>query len=770
MSHLKRALSSCIAVAALGITSLRAAPSREIEDHLAAFRVAPGFSVNLFASETIGVVKPLQMRWDERGRLWVTCSPMYPMIEPGGKASDFVIVLEDADHDGVADKSTLFADGFNMPAGLELAPGKGANACYVGEGTTLWVVTDDDGDGRADRREAVLRGFGTGDTHQTINSFRWSPFGELMFCQGLNIYSQVETVEGIERLDQAGLWSFHVRSGRLTGFYGGRADPQNPYGWVYTRWGQPIVSAGNSGTMYFPGPELIRGWQGGRRDPVWSRGRGRKTSNPEIIESAHFPDAWQGVLAPGGYIHNSVWSLSIQPDGAGFRLADHPDLPPLIQSRHGSFRPIDVKLGPDGALYILDWYNPIIGHYQVSMRHPDRDKVNGRIWRVTANGRPLLKAPKIADASPEELFELLRAPDRWPREQAKRVLFGGETEVVVPRLLAWTRNLGAQEPELDFALTQAMGVLEAHQFADAELLRRVLTAREPQARALAAPVLARWADRLPADFGVIDHLLRLAVDEDPRVRLAAVVAAGNLPRPDSIRVVLTACEQATDGFIDTAARAAATVLRPQWEPTLESGPAGWKPAWTDRVRSLARPLPAVPANAVAQQVSAAIVPVHGRLRATQYTVGTIAAEVLARGNPVRGEEIYRRPELTCVACHRIGDEGGVIGPALDALGSSQPLEHLIGMVLEPQREIKEGFETFRITTKNGNTVIGTVVAGNAAETTLRDPSGAEHVIAEADVVTRESIGSLMPAGLTDSLSSEDLRDLFAYLEQLGKAK
>ena len=118
----------------------------------------------------------------------------------------------------------------------------------------------------------------------------------------------------------------------------------------------------------------------------------------------------------------------------------------------------------------------------------------------------------------------------------------------------------------------------------------------------------------------------------------------------------------------------------------------------------------------------------------------------------------------------MGEEGGEVGPALDAIGSAQPLELIIGMVIEPQKEIKEGFETLKVTKKKGDVVIGVVVAGNASELTLRDPGGTEHTVAEADIVSREMIGSLMPAGLTDLLSPEDLRDLFAYLTQLGKAK
>lgn len=768
-----RATISLAVLAHLVVAAARGQVGNAPSEEFASFKVAPGFEVNLFASEAEGVVKPIQMRWDERGRLWVIGSKTYPQLKPGEEPNDQVLILEDTNHDGRADKTTVFADGLMIPTGLEIAPGTGKGAaCYVGEGARLWLMTDSDGDGRADRREVVLRGFGTGDNHQNINSFHWTPAGELVFCQGLHGFARVETPWGISTLNQAGLWRLRPREQRLDVFYGGPADPQNPWGWVFTRWAQPIVVAGNSGTMYYPTPELIRGWEGGRRAPIWKEGRGRKTSNPDIVESAHFPDEWQGLLLAGGYINNSVWTLTVERDGAGLKIADHPTLPPLIQSRHGSFRPIDVKFGPDGALYVADWYNPIIGHYQVSFRHPDRDKGHGRIWRITAKGRPLLTPPKIAGAAFFELFELMRAPDRWTRYQAKRVLFGADTAAMINALHLWCEGLEPKAPDLDFALMQALGLFEAHETVDSMLLRRVLAATTPEARAYAAGTLARWADRLPPTFPVFEELTRLARDADPRVRLAAIVAAGNIPRVQSIDVVLTAAEEQRDPFLDTALRAAVAVLKPLWAPVFAEGSPTWKPAWRELAIALdrAKPPPAPPARRVAQKSGAPIVPIYGRLRASPYVTGSIAAEVLTRGDAKHGAEVYRRPEIACLTCHRVGRDGGEVGPALDAIGSAQPLELIIGMVLEPQKEIKEGFETLKVTTKKGDVFIGVVVAGNAAELTLRDPSGTEHTVAEMEIVSREMIGSLMPAGLTDLLSPEDLRDLFAYLTQLGKAQ
>ena len=137
-------------------------------------------------------------------------------------------------------------------------------------------------------------------------------------------------------------------------------------------------------------PGLVKHPKPAQPTLIWPTGRGRKMSGGEIVGTSHFPDHWQGRLIVGGYINNAVWTMTIHDDGAGFLLKD---AEPLITSTHGSFRPVDVKFGPDGALYLCDWYNPIIGHYQASFRHPDRDRTRGRIWRVTAKGRALAEKP-----------------------------------------------------------------------------------------------------------------------------------------------------------------------------------------------------------------------------------------------------------------------------------------------------------------------------------------------------------------------------------------
>src|ERR1041385_4273699 len=417
---------------------------------LASFQAADGFEVRLFASEQDGVVKPIQMRFDARGRLWVIGSTVYPQIEPGQVPNDKVLILEDTNGDGRCDKTTVFADGLMIPTGIELGDG----GVYVGQGTELWFLRDTDGDGKADERRVVLRGFGTGDNHQNINSFMWGDGGQLYFCQGLHIHSHVETPWGISSLEKAGLWRLRPRLLKLDGFYGSENEPQNPWGWVFTEWGEPIVIAGNNSSHIYPVPGMIVNHRDEPPPLIWKNGNGRKCSNGDIVGTAHFPESWQGALIVGGYLHNSVWALKIKDDGAGFALED---LPPLIKSTSRSFRPVDAKFGPDGALYIADWYNPIIGHYQASFRHPDRDKTHGRIWRVTAKGRALTAPPALMSATIPQLLEYLKSSDRWTRHFAKRALADKPAEPVLAALKNWSAQMDLSE----HALKETLGVYQS---------------------------------------------------------------------------------------------------------------------------------------------------------------------------------------------------------------------------------------------------------------------------------------------------------------------
>src|SRR5262249_15655725 len=146
----------------------------------------------------------IQMNFDPAGRLWAASSELYPQIKPGQKANDKIIVLEDTDGDGKADRTTVFADGRLIPTGVE--PGDGG--AYGADRTDPRHLAVCDGDGKADRRRVMLSGFGTEDTHHILHTFRWGPDGILYFNQSIYIHSHIETPYGVKRLNAGGVWQF----------------------------------------------------------------------------------------------------------------------------------------------------------------------------------------------------------------------------------------------------------------------------------------------------------------------------------------------------------------------------------------------------------------------------------------------------------------------------------------------------------------------------------------------------------------------------------
>jgi putative heme-binding domain-containing protein len=793
------------------------------EKELASFTIAEGFEVNLFASEKDGIAKPIAHRFDASGRLWVIGSTTYPQVKPGEEPNDYVKIVEDTDGDGKADKVTTFADGLYIPTGLEVdADGRGA---WIGEGTKLWHMRDEDGDGKADKKEVVLRGFGTGDNHQNINSFRWSPGGELYMSQGLHAFSHVETPHGVVHLEEAGYFRFNPRTMKLTPFWGGAGDPQNPWGFVWDDWGNLFVQAGNNGSIQDALVSAFEGGCGPRPPQIWEGARGRKASNPEFVGTAHFPPDWQGRLIVPGYINNAVWTLRFSPNGSTFKAVD--DVP-LIKSSSGSFRPMDAKFAPDGSLYIADWYNPVIGHYQASFRHPDRDKVHGRIWRVTAKGRDLVKPPGFLKAwvasgggsvdkvdsvdrvdkvdsgaakpavsgeeavhsvqnvhsvhkggtapakdapravSVAEVVKGLESDERVVRDFARRILGAMKKEEVLKAVDAWsaTRSDGRAEVEK----------LCVHQWHETPtpFIGLALRTNDARVRAYATGLFPEWSQRLDGKvaYELVYKFAPRFTDESDRVRLAATIAAARLPSAAYVESLVGASKSPSDGALDFARKEAVARLKPVWEPMLAKPDKGG--LTEEQIAFLKNPAAAKPAAPkadpiVAKFVADALKPGAVVGKATPDFVQKLSAEVLANGDAAKGAAIYKRAELGCVACHKIGNDGGTIGPDLNNVGSAQPLDFIIGAVIEPSREIKEGYEARIVTTKSGGTFTGFRRASAPDELALFDgATGKETKLKLTDIADNKPLGSLMPAGLVDKLTREELRDLFAYLTSLGK--
>ena len=557
------------------------------EEQLATFTVADGYEVTLVASEKDGVVKPVQISWDERGRMLVACSPSYPHLEVGAPPHDFVLMADMKD--GKVSNAWRYADGLTMTNGME--PGDGG--MFVCDYDELLHFRDTNGDGKADQRRVVLSGFGIGDTHQLINSINHGDDGSLWFAQGLHVLSHVETPWGIARLDQAAIWRLRPRTLRLEGFFNHARAGANCWGVVTDDWGNIFHKAGDRPAGYYSQPGLVRaatGFTPDDYDRVAAIFKSDvKTVSIDLLGSKALPDDAQGCAVIAGFMASKVEMHRILDDGAGFRTEQ---MPTLLRSSNNAFRPVDVSQGPDGAIYVADFYNPIIGHYQASYRDPKRDKTHGRIWRISAKGRPALRPPELTKMDVPALLEQLGSPERWTRYQAQRVLFWRPTDEVVKALDEWTKNVSDEA-----LLRRALGIYEAHETVRPELLKRLLASKDARVRAYATRMLGMWSNSdyftksVSSTPNAAYFLAERATDPDARVRLEAIVASTYLVSPEAVEIPGLASTQPRDRFIDYALTQSIRALKPQWQPVIDKLTFGGNAAARDFVVKIGGAVP-----------------------------------------------------------------------------------------------------------------------------------------------------------------------------------
>jgi putative heme-binding domain-containing protein len=952
------------------------------------FKVADGFEVTLFAADP-QLAKPIQMNFDAAGRLWVACSEAYPQIKPGARQNDKIVILEDTKGVGKADKVTVFADGLLIPTGC--IPGDGG--CYVVDSTDLLHLSASKPGAKADRRRVVLSGFGTEDTHHMVHTLRWGMDGLLYFNQSIYIHSHLETPHGVRRLNGSGVWQFRPETLELEVFSRGLV---NPWGHHFDRFGQSFLTdgAGGEGVNYnFPGAAFTSA-VGVPPDHIL---KGLNPGSPkdcglEILSGRHLPEEWRGNLITNDFRGHRVCRYIVTPEGAGYTSREQKE---LIKSDHPAFRPIDVKMGPDGAIYIADWYNPIIQHGEVDFRDPRRDVTHGRIWRVTAKGRPLVPRPKLVDAKTTELLDAMKESEDWTRLHARLVLKERGKKEVLPALAEWWAKLDASNPENEPHLLEALWTYQALDVVEPKLLGVLLRANDYRVRAAATRVLGMWHARLTNPLELL--ALRVA-DEHPQVRLEAVRALGRVPGSRAAEIALAVLDRPADKYVDHGLWLTCRELESQWMPALQQGKfdyggnprrllfalqasgdkaslpslvklvkdgkvsadgeegvytligtlggpkelsllldrvaskdvppkrrvfllqaleqaakeRGIKPDGDlDRIGVLLKvnhePSRAAAArlvgawkleeyrndlNAIAQDAKASD-PLHraaldgltglgGKdsqrvlemvvgsqdLEAAKRRAGLVAlaavnldlaaqraAEVLAlpaggeetvevfdaflqnkngakvlaealkdktvpadtakvgirtarstgreapelidaltkagkltfgvrklsademkrmvgevakKGDAARGEAVYRRRDMVCQKCHAIGGSGGQVGPDLSSVGASAQVDYLIESILEPNAKVKENYHALLVTTRQGKQLTGVKVAETKTELILRTAEDKEITIPVKDIDEKTIGGSLMPAGLTDTLTDAELVDLVRFLSELGK--
>jgi mono/diheme cytochrome c family protein/glucose/arabinose dehydrogenase len=526
------------------------------QDAIDKLKVPAGYKIELFASEKefTDLANPVQMSFDGKGRLWVATMPSYPHYKPGDtKPNDKILILEDTNNDGKADKQTIFVEGLHLPLGFEIA----TEGVYVSQGTNLKLFTDTNGDDKADKMEIILSGFDDHDTHHNSSAFCADPSGAIYSGEGVFLHTNVETSYGTVRATNGGFYRYSPQLKKLERT--AQLSIPNPWGIAFDHWGQPFFAETSSPDVRWmmPGTVLPRygeathkGFQLIEKDHMV-----RPTSGLEFLWSRHFPDEVQGDML----INNTIGFLgtkqhSIVDDGTGYKTKHRQD---LIVSEDRNFRPVDMEIAPDGSLYVIDWHNILIGHMQHNARDPLRDHVHGRVYRVTYPSRPLVTPAKIDGASIETLLDNLKLPEYRTRYRTRRELRGRNPKEVLPKVTAWVAALDKNDSKYEHNVLEALWVTWGLGKVDQKLLKQMLKAKDYHARAAAVEVLRFAAHQVP------DHaqlLTQAAQDQNSRVRLDAIVAASWIEKQRGLAVLATAKQKPLDEWMVHAHKTAVAHL------------------------------------------------------------------------------------------------------------------------------------------------------------------------------------------------------------------
>lgn len=499
-------------------------------------KVAQGMQVNLFASEEMfpELANPVQMAVDPDGRLFVSVWPSYPHWNPTEPRLDRIVCLPDDNRDGVADRCVTFADGLNSVTGFEFWGG----GMLVAALPEIWFLKDTDGDDKADLKIRVLQGLCSADSHHSANAMLIGPDGWLYWSRGIFNISAMETPTRTFRTGESGVHRFNPRTYEVEFHF---PIGPNPHGDVFDQWGYQFANDGTSGT----GSYVNIGKGLGNKQ--WFPKRVRPVAATGLLSSSHFPAENQGNFL----ICNTIGFLGVLQHEVHYNGADitAKEIEPIVVSSDPNFRPTDVEIGGDGALYVSDWANAIIGHMQHNMRDPNRDHSHGRVYRVTAKDRPLLEPVKLKGKPIADVCRLaFRAKENGTRYRGRLELSGRPTAEVTAALTSWTSTLDPAKPDDAQALLECLWVFEEHRVPNTELLKRVLTAAEPRVRAAAIRTLGHWGTQVK-EWDAL--LVAAARDAAPLVRAEAVKAAVSFAGLPAAEAIFEAASRPTDPELDT---------------------------------------------------------------------------------------------------------------------------------------------------------------------------------------------------------------------------
>jgi putative heme-binding domain-containing protein len=502
-----------------------------------AMTVPPGFTVEVVASEP-NLVNPVAMTFDEKGRVWVTESLEYPR-KSAGPGRDRIKILEDTDGDGTMDKFTVFAEGLNIPSGIAV----GSGGVWVANAPDILFLKDTDGDGKADTREVVVTGFGRDDTHELPNSLTWGPDGWLYGLNGV-FNRSVVTYRGKTHDFTAALFRIHPRTRDFELFAQGTS---NPWGVAWNNDGAAFLSACVIDHLWHLTETGYYHRQGGPYPPyTWKlesivdyKHQKAAYCGIHFFDSDAYPDEYRERLYMGN-IHGGCINVdSLKRNGSTYKGIKHPD---FLTANDAWFMPVVQKTGPDGCLYILDWYDRY--HcYQDANRDPAGiDRLKGRLYRVRYKGTP--RAPKfdLARESDDQLIERLGSPNVYYRDQAQRLL----RERNRPESREKLQSIVLREAEPRKRRMHALWTLVGADRLEHKFHLALLGAADPAFRA--------WGVRAAGNMKVVDsdvlhRVLELAEDKDRDVILQVAIASEKIEGVKPVPILMDILRQSGDDIL-----------------------------------------------------------------------------------------------------------------------------------------------------------------------------------------------------------------------------
>jgi putative heme-binding domain-containing protein len=506
-------------------------PPRTPADEVKAFHLPPGFEAQLVASEP-DIHKPINIAFDDRGRLWLTESVEYPFAAKGHNPRDAVKILDDFDVNGRARKITTYADGLNIPIGI-LPLSQGALAYSI---PNIYRLNDTKHDGHADERQLLLGSIGYRDTHGMTSNFNWGFDGWVYACHGYANTSTLRASDGSTvTMNSGNVYRFKPDGSHVEQFTHGQV---NPFGLAF----DPLGNLFSADCHTKPVMMLLRG---GYYDSFGKPHDGLGYA-PEMLDryddstaiagiayyaADHYPAAFRDRVYIGDVVTHNIVQFDLEWHGSSPRAI----LKYFLKSDDPWFRPVDIKLGPDGALYVADFYNRIIGHYEVPLDHPGRDRERGRVWRIVYKGDDAtahnLATPRdLTSCSILDLVQELGNPNLAVRTRATNQLVerGGSSGVDGVRAL-FANNASATER------VHGLWVLERRGVLDDALLNR--SAKDAD-RVVRVQTLRILSERRDLDGLQRDLVLAGLNDADAFVNRAAADVLGQHPSAANVRPLL----------------------------------------------------------------------------------------------------------------------------------------------------------------------------------------------------------------------------------------